>query len=117
MTASAAACRTALLGDDDAEPDAAIDGDTAVSSVGSGVYAIEHRDRTFHVVKRESSIYVEGTPNILSHVCLACLDAINDIVLAESAGDAVTDEVPSAARLESDAAADSHPYTFIFPYA
>jgi len=58
------------MGGSDSEPEAAIEEDTAVSSAGSGVHTIEHGDRTFQVAKKASQIYVEGTPEILSHVCV-----------------------------------------------
>ena len=100
-TAGAAACRRQLLGRDDSEPVAAIEGDTAVSSAASGVYTIEHGGQTFQVVKKASSIYVEGTPEILNHVCNLCLDAMVDETMLATAGDAVTEVAPSAASLES----------------
>ena len=89
------------MGGSDSETEAAIEEDTAVSSGGSGVYTIEHGGRTFQVVKKASSIYVEGTPEILSHVCNACLDVIADETKLATARDADTDDATSAARLET----------------
>ena len=107
VTSGAAACRRQLMGGTDSDTEAANEEDTAVSPVGSGIYTIEHGGLTFEVVKKASQVYVQGTPEILSHVCSACFDVIADETVLATEKDAAlaacpdTDDATVAARLET----------------